>query len=84
MLIQQLLKKQQLKLTQLTAQSQLQQQVLLLRKQQLSQSALTFLGSTPGLMLSFSAGCLFQLRHNSAVKVMRSVVGFRWIARLIT
>ncbi|OGO82655.1 MAG: hypothetical protein A2203_04515 [Chromatiales bacterium RIFOXYA1_FULL_46_5] len=84
MLIQQLLKKQQLKLTQLTAQSQLQQQVLLLRKQQLSQSVLTFLGSTPGLMLSFSAGCLFQLRHNSAVKVMRSVVGFRWIARLIT
>ena len=84
MLIKQLLKKQQLKLTQLTAQSQLQQQVLLLRKQQLSQSVLTFLGSTPGLMLSFSAGCLFQLRHNSAVKVMRSVVGFRWIARLIT
>jgi hypothetical protein len=84
MLIQQLLKRQQLKLTQLTAQSQLQQQVLLLRKQHMTQSALTFIGSTPGLMLSFSAGCLFQLRHNSAVKVMRSVVGFRWIARLIT
>jgi hypothetical protein len=83
MLIQQLIKKQQLKLAVLTAQSQLQQQELLLRKQQLSQSALTFIGSTPGLILSFSVGCLFQLRHNSAIKVMRSVVGFRWITRLI-
>lgn len=83
MLIQQLLKKQQLRLSLLTEQSQ-QQQVLLLRKQQLSQSALAFIGSTPGLLLSFSVGCLFQLRHNSAVKTLRSVVGFRWIARLIT
>lgn len=84
MLIQQLLNKQQAKLTELTAQSQLQQQELLLRKQQLLQSALTFISSTPGLILSFSAGCLFQLRHNSAVKTLRSVVGFRWIARLIS
>lgn len=83
MLIQQLIKKQQLKLAVLTAQSQLQQQELLLKKQQLSQSALAFIGSTPGLILSFSVGCLFQLRHNSLVKVMRSVVGFRWITKLI-
>ncbi|WP_127024809.1 hypothetical protein [Rheinheimera mangrovi] len=83
MLIQQLLNKQQLKLNLLRQQSQQQQQVLLLRKQQWSQSALTFIGSTPGVMLSFSAGCLFQLRHNSAVKVLRSVVGFRWISRFI-
>lgn len=84
MLIQQLIKKQQVKLAVLTVQSQLQQQDLLLRKQQLSQSALEFTGSTPGLLLSFSVGCLFQLRHNSLVKTLRSVVGFRWIARLIT
>lgn len=84
MLIQQLLTKQQAKLSELTAQSQLQQQVLLLRKQQLSESALVFIGSTPGLMLSFSAGCLFQLRHNSAVKTLRSLVGFRWISRLLS
>jgi hypothetical protein len=83
MLIQQLIRKQQLKLAVLTEQSQLQQQELLLRKQQLSQSALAFIGSTPGLLLSFSVGCLFQLRHNSAIKVMRSVVGFRWITKLI-
>lgn len=83
MLIQRLLTKQQQQLTDLKAQSQLQQQLLLVRKQQLSQSALSFIGSTPGLMLSFTAGCLFQLRHNSVVKVMRSVVGFRWITKLI-
>ena len=83
MLIQQLIKKQQVQLTTLTAQSQLQQQELLLRKQQLSQSALTFIGSTPGLILSFSVGCLFQLRHNSVIKVMRSLVGFRWITKLL-
>lgn len=83
MLIQRLLTKQQQQLTDLKAQSQLQQQLLLVRKQQLSQSALSFLGSTPGLMLSFTAGCLFQLRHNSVVKVIRSVVGFRWITKLI-
>lgn len=83
MLIQRLLTKQQQKLTELTAQSQLQQQLLLIRKQQLSAAALNFIGSTPGLMLSFCAGCLFQMRHNSAVKMMRSLVGFRWITRFI-
>lgn len=83
MLIQQLIRKQQVKLAMLTEQSQLQQQELLLRKQQLSQSALAFIGSTPGLLLSFSIGCLFQLRHNSLVRTLHSVVGFRWIARLI-
>jgi hypothetical protein len=83
MLIQRLLTKQQQKLTELKAQSQLEQQLLLIRKQQLSEVSLSFIGSTPGLMLSFCAGCLFQLRHNSAVKMMRSLVGFRWITRLI-
>lgn len=83
MLIQRLLTKQQQKLTELTIQSQLQQQLLLVRKQQLSEAALRFIGSTPGLMLSFCAGCLFQMRHNSAVKIMRSLIGFRWIIRLI-
>ena len=83
MLIQQLVKKQQLKLAVLTEQSQLQQQELLLRKQQLAHSARNFIGSTSGLLLSFSVGCLFQLRHNSAVKTLRSVVGFRWITKLV-
>ena len=84
MLIQRLLTKQQAKLSELTAQSQLQQQVLQIRKQQLSENTLAFIGSTPGLILSFSAGCLFQLRHNSAVKSLRSLVGFRWISRLFS
>lgn len=83
MLIQQLIKKQQLELTALTEQSLLLQQERQLRTQQLSQSALAFTGSASGVMLSFSVGCLFQLRHNSVVKVMRSVVGFRWITKLL-
>lgn len=83
MLIQLLVKKQQLKLTVLTEQSQLQQQELQIRKQQLSQSAQAFIGSTPGLILSFSVGCLFQMRHNSAVKALHTVAGFRWITRLL-
>lgn len=83
MLIQRLLKRQQVRLELQLLQSQLQHQQLQQKKQQLSASALTFIGSTPGVILSFTAGCLFQLRHDSAVKTLRSVVGFRWIARLI-
>lgn len=83
MLIQQLLKKQQLKLTVLTEQSQLQHDLLLMRKRQLAQSSRDFIGSTPGLIVSFSLGCLFQMRHNSTVKLLRSTFGLRWITKLI-
>ncbi|MGI2149826.1 hypothetical protein ACRN97_14590 [Shewanella baltica] len=83
MLIQQLLKKQQLQLTVLTEQGQLQHDLLLMRKRQLAQSSRDFMGSTPGLIVSFSLGCLFQLRHNSTVKLLRSTFGLRWITKLI-
>lgn len=82
MLIQQLIKRQQLRLELLLLQSQLQHQQLLQHKQQLSAHTLTLISSPPGLMLSFTAGCLFQLRHNSAVKALRTVVGFRWLRQL--
>jgi hypothetical protein len=82
MLIQTLLKKQQLKLMVLTEQGQLQHELLLTRKRQLAQSACAFMGSTPGLIASFSLGGLFQLRHNSAVKLVRSLFGLRWITKL--
>ncbi len=82
MLVQQLLKRQQVRLELLLLQSQLQHQQLLQHKQQLSGAVLAFIASTPGLMLSFSTGCLFQLRHNSAVKTLRTVVGFRWLRQL--
>ena len=82
MLIQQLLKKQQLRLAELSAQSQEQQQLLLTRRQQLSATAVAFVGSAPGLLLSFSLGSLFQARHHSMVTMLRSTLGLRWIAKL--
>ena len=30
-------------------------------------------------VLSFSAGVLFQLRHHSSVKAVRSLIGWRWL-----
>ena len=82
MLVQQLLKKQQLKLAVLTEQGQLQHELLQVRIQQLAQSGRAFIGSTPGLIVSFSLGCLFQMRHNSTVKLLRSTFGLRWMTKL--
>lgn len=79
MLIHYLVKKQQKRLNLLIEQSKLQQEMLLLRQQQLKEHSLAFITSAPGLILSFSIGCLFQLRHNKAIKTMRTLVGFRWI-----
>lgn len=82
MLIQKLLKKQQLNLAELAEQSQQQQKLLLASNLQLTQSVRAFMGSTSGLLVSFSLGCLFQLRHHSMVKLLRSVVGLRWFTKL--
>jgi hypothetical protein len=81
MLIDQLLIKQRLKVAELAEQGRQQQKLLLAENWLLGQRAKSFIGSAPGLMLSFSVGCLFQLRHNSAVKLLRSIVGFRWITK---
>lgn len=81
MLIQQLLKKQQRHLTEQAEQGQRLHRLLLVKNQHLTQSVRVFIGSAPGLMISFGLGCLFQLRHNSAIKLLRSVVGLRWFAK---
>lgn len=81
MLIDQLLIEQRLKVADLAEQGRQQQKLLQAENWLLGQRAKSFIGSAPGLMLSFSAGCLFQMRHNSAVKLLRRVVGFRWVAQ---
>lgn len=83
MLIDRLLIKPRHKVAILAELGHQQQKILLAEKWLLGQRAKSFIGTTPGVMLSFSAGCLFQLRHNSAVKMLRSVAGFRWLANVL-
>ena len=82
MLIDKLVCRQRQQVAQLAEQGQQQQQLLLAHSRLLRQRALNFIGSAPGLTLSFSAGVLFQLRHNSSVKTVRRLVGLRWIRLL--
>jgi hypothetical protein len=79
MLIQKLVKTPQLKLQLLLLHSQLKQQELMQEKQQFAEKAQAFIGSPTGLLLSFTAGCLFRLRHTTTVKVLRSLLGVRWL-----
>ncbi|MEH8020169.1 MULTISPECIES: hypothetical protein [Rheinheimera] len=79
MLIDKLLVRRRIKVARLAEKSRKQQQCIQLESQLLKQRASEFIGTPPGLMLSFSAGCLFQLRHNSAVKTMRRLVGVQWL-----
>lgn len=79
MLIDKLLSRQRLRVAELAEQGRQRQKLLLAENWLLRQRALSFIGSTPGLMLSFSAGMLFQMRHNSTVKTVRSMVGLRWV-----
>jgi hypothetical protein len=78
-LINRLLQRQQNTLQLLVAQARQQQQQLHAEQWLLRQRAIAFIGTAPGLMLSFSAGCLFQLRHKSVVKAARKIVGFSWL-----
>lgn len=82
MLIDKLVCRQRQQVAQLAEQGHQQQQLLLAHSRLLRQCALIFIGSAPGLTLSFSAGVLFQLRHNSSVKTVRRLVGLRWIRLL--
>ncbi|SNY54724.1 hypothetical protein SAMN06297280_2718 [Arsukibacterium tuosuense] len=83
MLIDLLIKKDKLKLQHCTEQFQHHQQLrhafLFLSGQRCKQ----FLGSAPGLTLSFSAGMLMQLRHNAVVKTMRGLGALQWLRRLV-
>lgn len=82
MLIKYLLSHQQQRVKQLDAQARIQHQLRLRHCARLRQRGADFSISPAGLTLSFIAGALFQLRHHSAVKQLRSVAGFSWIRLL--
>ncbi|HAW92092.1 MULTISPECIES: hypothetical protein [unclassified Arsukibacterium] len=46
------------------------------------QRAKQFLGSAPGLTLSFSAGMLMRHRRSMMVKTLRGVGAIQWLRRL--
>jgi hypothetical protein len=79
MLIKKLLQPQALQVAKLTVQGQQRQKQMQAEQWLLRQRATAFISSAPGLMLSFSAGCLFQLRHNDMVKTLRKLVGVSWL-----
>jgi hypothetical protein len=79
MLIDLLLRQQRKRVNKLAEQGRQKQKLLHAEQWLLRQRATAFLSSAPGLLLSFGAGCLFQLRHNTAVKTVRRAVGFRWL-----
>ncbi|KKO47144.1 hypothetical protein WG68_00355 [Arsukibacterium ikkense] len=83
MLIDLLISKHQLKLQQCTAQYQQQQQLRLTYLWLLGQRAKQFLGSTPGLTLSFMAGILMQRRHSQLVKTARRLGGLHWLRHIL-
>ena len=83
MLIDLLTKKDRLKIQQCNKAFEKQQ---LLRHAYLwlaGQRTKQFLGSAPGLTLSFSAGMVMRFRHSTMVKTMRGVGALKWL-RLLT
>ncbi len=82
MLIATLLKTKQQQVKALAEQSREQQKLLGAYQFLLKQNTLHFLSSAPGLALSFSAGVLFQLRHHSHVKTLRSLIRWRRLTGL--
>ncbi|GAB60582.1 hypothetical protein [Rheinheimera nanhaiensis] len=82
MLIATLLKTKQQQVKALAEQSSEQQKLLGAYQFLLKQNTLHFLSSAPGLALSFSAGVLFQLRHHSHVKTLRSLIRWRRLTGL--
>lgn len=83
MLIDLLIKKDKLKLQQCNEQFQHHQQLrhafLFLSGQRSKQ----FIGSAPGLTLSFGAGMLMQFRHNAVAKTLRGLGMIQWLRRLL-
>ena len=84
MLIDKLIRQRRLAVQQLAEQGRQRQKLLQAESWLLQQRAKAFIGSAPGLMLSFTAGVVFQLRHNSTVKTVRSLVGLRWLRLLLS
>lgn len=83
MLIDLLTKKDKLKLQHCTEQFQHHQHLRHAFLFLAGQRAKQFLGSAPGLTLSFGAGMLMQSRHNPTVKTMRSLGAIKWLRRLV-
>ena len=82
MLIATLLKAKQQQVEALAEKSREQQKLLGAYQFLLTQNTLHFLTSAPGLALSFSAGVLFQLRHRSHIKTLRSLIRWRHLSGL--
>lgn len=82
MLIATLLKTKQHKVQTLAEKSRLQHKQLQAHQFLLKRSTMRFLASAPGLTLSFSAGVLFQLRHQSHIKTLRSLLRWRHLSGL--
>ncbi len=83
MIIDLLISKHQLKLQQCAAEYQQQQQLKHAYLWLLGQRSKQFLGSAPGLTLSFGAGVLMQMRHTAAVRTVRRLAGFQWLRYLL-
>lgn len=82
MLIGRLLNARQQQVQTLAEKSQQQHKQLQANQFLLKQSTVRFLASVPGLTLSFSAGVLFQLRHHSHIKTLRSLIRWRRLTGL--
>jgi hypothetical protein len=82
-LIDLLIKKDKLKLQQCNAEFKQRQQLRQAYLWLAAQRSKQFLGSAPGLTLSFTAGMLMQFRHGIAVKTMRSFGVIKWLRRLV-
>ncbi|WP_333609699.1 hypothetical protein [Arsukibacterium sp.] len=79
MIIDLLIKKQQLQLQQCTAEYQQHKAVRQAYLWLLGQRSKQFIGSVPGLALSFSVGMLMPLRHNATFKMVWRLGGLRWL-----
>jgi len=82
MLIGRLLYARQQQVQTLAEKSRLQHKQLQAHQFLLKRSTMRFLASAPGLTLSFSAGVLFQLRHRSHIKTLRSLIRWRHLSGL--
>ncbi|MBU1439326.1 MAG: hypothetical protein KJ930_02095 [Gammaproteobacteria bacterium] len=82
MVIDHLIKKRRLKVAELAEQGQQQQKLLLAEQWLLTQRVTSFLSSAPGLVFSFTVGCVFQLRHHHTTKLLRRIAGLQWLRDL--
>ncbi len=83
MLINLLIKKQQKQVEQCCTLHLQRQHLRLAYLSLLAGRSKQFLGSAPGLTLSFCAGVLLQFRHHTAVKTVRRLGALHWLRHLV-